>query len=211
VPAREIEGPSQTVTQARSDRQERQLSFRVVAVIASTRTGSAPGMQRYLDFWRATRQSLVDLAQGSRPEPMKLMLNAGTTTFSGNHIRGSTLLAAFATIFSVGAILPSSADAGCCRSGETGYHWYRTGPLAPSRLPARLLLVPLISLRFRRHLDFCLFRRVPLQLSARARCWRPGSSSSAKCVSTWPSRLLGSKAGAGSAVTKSVQGGCAQR
>ena len=32
---------------------------------------------------------------------------------------------AAAVILSVGILLPSAAEAGCYRFGETGYHWYR--------------------------------------------------------------------------------------
>ena len=39
-------------------------------------------------------------------------------------MRRVALLAAAATILSVAAILPSSAEAGCYRLGES-YHWYR--------------------------------------------------------------------------------------
>lgn len=40
-------------------------------------------------------------------------------------MRRLTLLAAVAAILSVGVVLPTSAQAGCYRLGETGYHWYR--------------------------------------------------------------------------------------
>lgn len=32
---------------------------------------------------------------------------------------------AVAAILSLGALVPSAAQAGCYRLGETGYHWYR--------------------------------------------------------------------------------------
>ena len=40
-------------------------------------------------------------------------------------MRRFALFAAVAAILSVGAVLPSNAEAGCFRMGETGYHWYR--------------------------------------------------------------------------------------
>ena len=40
-------------------------------------------------------------------------------------MRRFALFAAVAAILSVGAVLPSNAEAGCYRLGETGYHWYR--------------------------------------------------------------------------------------
>lgn len=40
-------------------------------------------------------------------------------------MRRFALYAAVAAILSVGAVLPSNAEAGCIRLGETGYHWYR--------------------------------------------------------------------------------------
>ncbi len=41
-------------------------------------------------------------------------------------MRKLALLAAAAMILSVGAVWPGSAEAGCYRLGETGYHWYRS-------------------------------------------------------------------------------------
>lgn len=41
-------------------------------------------------------------------------------------MRSLALLAAVAAILSVGVVLPTSAQAGCYRLGETGYHWYRS-------------------------------------------------------------------------------------
>ena len=35
------------------------------------------------------------------------------------------MLAAFMALLLTGALLPTKADAGCIRLGETGYHWYR--------------------------------------------------------------------------------------
>ena len=35
------------------------------------------------------------------------------------------VLLAVAAILSLGVLLPSAAQAGCYRLGETGYHWYR--------------------------------------------------------------------------------------
>ena len=40
-------------------------------------------------------------------------------------MRRFALFAAVAAILSVGTVLPSNAEAGCYRMGETGYHWYR--------------------------------------------------------------------------------------
>ncbi len=40
------------------------------------------------------------------------------------NMRRSVLLAV-AAILSLGVLLPSAAQAGCYRLGETGYHWYR--------------------------------------------------------------------------------------
>ena len=40
-------------------------------------------------------------------------------------MRKSVLLA-LAAILSIGILLPSAAEAGCSRLGETGYHWYRS-------------------------------------------------------------------------------------
>jgi hypothetical protein len=40
-------------------------------------------------------------------------------------MRKFALLAVVAAILSVGVALPSNAEAGCYRLGETGYHWYR--------------------------------------------------------------------------------------
>jgi hypothetical protein len=41
-------------------------------------------------------------------------------------MRRFAMLAAVAAALSAGTmILPSSAEAGCYRLGETGYHWYR--------------------------------------------------------------------------------------
>ena len=40
-------------------------------------------------------------------------------------MRKLVLLAAVAAILSGGIMLPSAAEAGCFRLGETGYHWYR--------------------------------------------------------------------------------------
>jgi hypothetical protein len=40
-------------------------------------------------------------------------------------MRRFALFAAVAAILLAGAVLPTSADAGCYRLGETGYHWYR--------------------------------------------------------------------------------------
>ena len=40
-------------------------------------------------------------------------------------MRRFALFAAVAAILSVGTVLPSNAEAGCYRLGETGYHWYR--------------------------------------------------------------------------------------
>ena len=40
-------------------------------------------------------------------------------------MRRFALFAAAAAILSVGIVLPSNAEAGCYRMGETGYHWYR--------------------------------------------------------------------------------------
>jgi len=41
-------------------------------------------------------------------------------------MRRLALLAAFAAILSIGAVMPGPAEAGCYRLGETGYHWYRS-------------------------------------------------------------------------------------
>jgi hypothetical protein len=41
-------------------------------------------------------------------------------------MRRFALLAAVAVIVSVGIAMPSAAQAGCFRLGETGYHWYRS-------------------------------------------------------------------------------------
>jgi hypothetical protein len=61
-------------------------------------------------------------------------------------MRRFALLAVVAAVLSVGAVMPSGAEAGCYRMGETGYHWYRNCwgprwiyPAASSRLSARLL------------------------------------------------------------------------
>lgn len=40
-------------------------------------------------------------------------------------MRRSALFAIVAAILSIGTVLPSYAQAGCYRLGETGYHWYR--------------------------------------------------------------------------------------
>jgi hypothetical protein len=40
-------------------------------------------------------------------------------------MRRFALLAAVAAALSVGMMVPTSAEAGCYRMGETGYHWYR--------------------------------------------------------------------------------------
>jgi hypothetical protein len=47
------------------------------------------------------------------------------TRFEEECMRRFALFAAAAAILSVGVVLPSSAEAGCYRIGETGYHWYR--------------------------------------------------------------------------------------
>ncbi|MGE5156663.1 MAG: hypothetical protein ACM3OF_00820 [Gemmatimonas sp.] len=41
-------------------------------------------------------------------------------------MRRFALLVGAAVILSVGVALPSRAEAGCYRLGETGYHWYRS-------------------------------------------------------------------------------------
>ena len=41
-------------------------------------------------------------------------------------MRKSAMLAVAAAMMSVAAVLPSRAEAGCYRLGETGYHWYRS-------------------------------------------------------------------------------------
>ncbi|MBP1065265.1 hypothetical protein ACVIWV_003011 [Bradyrhizobium diazoefficiens] len=41
-------------------------------------------------------------------------------------MRNIVLLAAAAAILSIATVFPSSAEAGCYRLGETGYHWYRS-------------------------------------------------------------------------------------
>jgi len=41
-------------------------------------------------------------------------------------MRRFALLAAVAAALSAGTMLPSRAEAGCYRLGETGYHWYRS-------------------------------------------------------------------------------------
>jgi len=40
-------------------------------------------------------------------------------------MRKLTILVAATTILFAGAVLPTKAEAGCIRLGETGYHWYR--------------------------------------------------------------------------------------
>lgn len=44
---------------------------------------------------------------------MELVLDIGEATSRRNYMRRFTLLAAFAAILSVGAILPNCAEAGC--------------------------------------------------------------------------------------------------
>ena len=41
-------------------------------------------------------------------------------------MRWFTLLAVVAVIVFSAAILPDTAEAGCYRMGETGYHWYHS-------------------------------------------------------------------------------------
>ena len=66
----------------------------------------------------------------------------------GGNMRKLAMFVAATAILSAGVLLPTKADAGCYRWGETGYHWYRycAGPgwLYPHR-------------RFCRH-DRCWYR-----------------------------------------------------
>ena len=52
-------------------------------------------------------------------------------------MRKLAMFVAAIAILSVGALVPTKAEAGCYRLGETGYHWYRSARVPRVLYPHR--------------------------------------------------------------------------